>query len=292
MRVLIHGCGYTGEAWLRRLVAEGVEVCATSRTPARRAALARLGAHALDPNDGGALTLAAAGADGVLVSAPPDVHGCPGLRAMASVLAAASPRWIGYLSTTGVYGDRGGRWVDERSPLQARTPEAARRVAAEAGWRALAETHGLPLVVFRLPGIYGPGRSPLDRVREGRAQRLDKPGQVFSRIHVDDLAAALGLSLRRPGAGALFNLCDDEPAAAEAVTACAAHLLGRPVPPLRPFEAAALPPAALRFWGESKRVSNARAKAALGWRPAYPTYAEGLAAVLTAEAASQSSSAA
>ena len=287
VRVLIYGCGFTGEAFARRLAHEGAQPVGSSRSAARRGELAALGVTPVDPDDTDRLGREAARADAVLISAPPAAAGCPGLRALGPALGR--PDWIGYLSTTGVYGDRSGGWVDEDAALDARTPEAVRRVGAETQWRAFANARGLALSVFRLPGIYGPGRSPLDRVRAGRASRLDKPGQVFSRIHVDDLADALVRSLHRPGAGAVFNLCDDTPAPSAATTACAARLLGMEPPPLRAFDPATLSPMARRFWSESKRVSNARAKAALGWRPAYPGYAEGFAAVLAAE---QSASAA
>ena len=288
MRALIHGCGFSGEALARRLLAGGWRVAGTSRSPERRSALERRGVVAVDPGDDAALQAQARAADAVLAASPPGAGGCPALRALAATLAQARPRWTGYLSTTGVYGDRGGRWVDEDSALDARTPEAARRVAAETAWRALADAHGLALTVLRLPGIYGPGRSPFDRLRAGRAERRDKPGQVFSRIHVDDLADAIVRSIARPAAGPVFNVCDDRPAPAADATAHAARLLGLEPPPLQPFDAEALSPLARRFWSESKRVSNARAKAALGWRPRHPSYIEGFTAVLAAEQRSSS----
>lgn len=184
--------------------------------------------------------------------------------------------WMGYLSTTGVYGDRQGGWVFEDSATHPQSTEAQRRAVAEAAWL------GVGAAVFRLPGIYGPGRSVFDRLRSGTARRLVRPGQVFSRIHVDDLAAGIAASLARPRPGSVYNLCDDEPAPAADVTAYGARLLGLEPPPEEPFDAAAVSQPALRFWSESKRVSNALAKAELGWRPACPTYREGLAAVLAA----------
>jgi nucleoside-diphosphate-sugar epimerase len=192
----------------------------------------------------------------------------------------AFPDWIGYLSTTGVYGDRGGGWVTEQSRLAAQSVEGARRVGAERDWRDVGRGMGLTVTVFRLPGIYGPGRSAFDRLQEGQARRIAAPGQVFSRIHVDDLASGLAASIARPRAGGVYNLCDDEPAANADVVAYAAGLLGMEPPPEVSLEEALLPPAALRFYAESKRVSNALAKAELGWRPAYPSYREGLRAVL------------
>jgi nucleoside-diphosphate-sugar epimerase len=199
----------------------------------------------------------------------------------------AFPDWTGYLSTTGVYGDRRGGWVFETSPLHAQSAEGARRVVAERDWLEVGRGMGLTVTVFRLPGIYGPGRSALDRLREGQARRIVAPGQVFSRIHVGDLAAGLAASIGRPRAGGVYNLCDDEPASASAVTAYAAGLLGQAPPPEVALAEARLPPAAQRFYAESKRVSNARAKAELGWRPMYPSYREGLRAVLAADARSE-----
>ncbi|HTK35406.1 MAG TPA: SDR family oxidoreductase [Caulobacteraceae bacterium] len=255
----------------------GWTVAGTGRSPEARAAMAALGVEPVDPAEADPVAQAAARADAILIAAPPSSEGCPGLAALAPTLARRRPAWLGYLSTTGVYGDRGGGWVFEDSPLHARSLEGARRARAEADWL----DHGATL--FRLPGIYGPGRSAFDRLRAGTAKRLVKPGQVFSRIHVDDLAGGLEASMARPRAGGVYNLCDDEPAPADAVTAFAAGLLGMEPPPEEPFDAARLSPAAMRFWGENKRVSNARAKAELGWRPAYPTYREGLKAVLEAE---------
>jgi nucleoside-diphosphate-sugar epimerase len=254
MKLFVFGHGFAGAALERRLAPEGWDVVGTTRSAPR----------AYD------------GADAVLIAAPPTPEGCPGFAALAPALAADPPRWLGYLSTTGVYGDRGGGWVFEDSDLRAHSVEGARRAAAERDWL------GLGAAVFRLPGIYGPGRSAFDRLREGKAKRLVKPGHVFSRIHVDDLAAGLAASIARPNPGRAYNLCDDEPAPAEAVTAYAAGLLGMEPPPAEAFDEAGLSPMARRFWAESKRVSNARAKAELGWRPAYPTYREGLAAVLAA----------
>ncbi len=254
------GFGYSAKALALRLAPQGWTVAGTTRS-------------APLPYDG---------ADAVLVAAPPTSEGCPGLAALGPALTERPPAWIGYLSTTGVYGDRGGGWVFETSDLRAHSPEGARRAAAEADWLRFGAEAGAAATVFRLPGIYGPGRSAFDRLREGTARRLVKPGHVFSRIHVDDLAAGLAASIAQPRAGAIYNLCDDEPAPAEAVTAYAAALLGVEPPPQEPFDAAVLSPVAQRFWGESKRVGNARAKAELGWRPAYPSYREGLRAVLAA----------
>jgi nucleoside-diphosphate-sugar epimerase len=285
LTLLIFGFGYTGKALARRLIGEGSSVAATARKPEDRTAAEALGVRPVDPSDTDALTEAVAKAQAVLVTAPPGERGCPGLEALAPAIAAAGafPDWIGYLSTTGVYGDRAGRWVSETSALNAQSVEGARRVAAERDWLQMGRGMGLTVTVFRLPGIYGPGRSPFDRLREGSARRLVKPGHVFSRIHVEDLAAGLAASIARPRPAGIYNLCDDEPAASADVTAHAARMLGMEPPPEEPFDPLTLSPAAQRFYAECKRVSNARAKAELGWRPAYPTYREGLKAILEQE---------
>ncbi len=279
-RLLIFGYGFTGAALVRRL--DGWTVSATSRSPQTRARMA--GLDPLDPADPPAIERALAGADAILIAAPPGERGCPGLAALAPHFATARPaRWIAYLSTTGVYGDRAGGWVREDTTPAPASPEGERRLSAEQGWRDLAAATGSLLSIFRLPGIYGPGRSPLDRLRAGPVRRWVKPGQVFSRIHVDDLADALVRAMARPEHTGVYNLCDDEPAAPADVTAYAAGLLGIAPSPEEPLDPAALSAMARRFWAESKRVCNARAKAALGWRPAYPSYREGLQAVLAAE---------
>lgn len=276
MRLLVFGFGYSARALAARAPRD-LHITATVRTPLP--APWRDAVETVPAGDGDALATAVRRADALLVTAAPDPETglCPGFAALAPHLAPGSgPGWIGYLSTTGVYGDRSGGWVREASELRPASETARRRVAAETAWAST----GRPLAVFRLPGIYGPGRSALDRVREGTARRLVAPGQVFSRIHVDDLADGLAAALARPERTGAFNLCDDEPAPAADVTLAACRLLGAEPPPETPLDLNALAPQARRFWAESKRVSNARAKAALGWRPAHPTYREGLAAIL------------
>lgn len=285
MRLFAFGYGFTAAALSKRLRPQGWSIAASCRRPDDAARLAAQGVEPVALDDAARLAEALADAQAVLVSAPPTAEGCPALRALAPALARAGafPDWIGYLSTTGVYGDRRGGWAFETSRLAAQSVEGARRVRAERDWWQVGRGMGLTVAAFRLPGIYGPGRSTFDRLREGRARRLAIPGHVFSRIHVDDLAAGLEASIARPRAGAAYNLCDDEPCANSDVVAYAAELLGLPVPPEVNLTDARLPPAALRFYAESKRVSNALAKAELGWRPAYPTYREGLRAILAAE---------
>ncbi len=283
-RILIFGYGGVGRALATRLKAEAWSIAATARSADAAAALAAEGVAPFDPADPDASARAVQNAAAILVTAPPTDAGCPGLAALATPLAArkGAAAWIGYLSTTGVYGDHAGRWVFEETALAPLSAEAVRRVQAEGGWTALAAGIGAPLAIFRLPGLYGPGRSALDRLRAGEARRLTRPGQVFSRLHLDDAACGVGAAISHPRPRAIYNLCDDEPAPNADVIAHAARLLGVPIPPEAPLDLAPLSPPARRFWSENKRVSNAQAKAELGWRPAYPTYREGLAAVLAA----------
>lgn len=284
MRLFVFGYGYSAKALARSLQPRGWEIFATVRDPAMILSLARDGVTAISVDDADGLAGALAATQALLVTAAPDAEGCPGLRTLVRQIARAGafPDWTGYLSTTGVYGDRRGGWVFEQSALSAQSQEGARRVSAERDWLEVGRGMGLTVQVFRLPGIYGPGRSALDRLRAGDARRIAASGQLFSRIHVEDLAAGLAASIARPRAGGIYNLCDDEPASNSEVIAYAAGLLGMVPPPEVPLAEAGLSPMALRFYAESKRVSNARAKAELGWRPAYPTYREGLAAILAA----------
>lgn len=284
MRLFTFGYGFSAAALGARLKAEGWSLAASFRRPEDGQRLTALGVEPVSVHDREALAAQLKAADAVLVTAAPDAEGCPGLRTLVPAMArgGAFPDWLGYLSTTGVYGDRQGGWAFESSRLAAQSMEGARRVAAERDWLDVGKGMGLTTTIFRLPGIYGPGRSTFDRLRDGRAKRIAAPGQVFSRIHVDDLAAGLAASIARPRAGGIYNLCDDEPAPNSQVVAYAAELLGLPIPPEIPVEAANLAGPAQRFYAESKRVSNSRAKAELGWRPAYPTYREGLNAILQA----------
>ena len=282
MGLFVFGFGYAATALAKRL---GWPVTATARNPEQAAALSAQGVTPVDPANTDAMTEAMKSVRAILVTSPPTQQGCPGLRVIAPALAGsgAVPDWIGYLSTTGVYGGRDGRWVFERtSSLNAASVEGGRRVAAERDWRQTGCSMGLTVCSFRLPGIYGPGRGAFDRLRAGTARRIVKPGQVFSRIHRDDVATALEASIARPRAAAVYNLADDEPAPPQDVIAHAATLLGMPIPPEVPFNAADLSPAAERFWRENRRVANSLVKAELGWRPTYPTYREGLAAILAA----------
>lgn len=250
----------------------------TSRDPETRAALASEGLTAIDPADAAALEQAAGGATAILVTAQPDARGCPALQALSPLDASAAwPDWIGYTSSTAVYGDRSGGWVFEDGPLNAATLEGARRARVERDWLDAGLGMGLTVQIFRLPGIYGPGRSVVDRLRDGSARIVRKPGQIFNRVHVDDVVSGLFASMDRPRPGGIYNLTDDAPTPAEEVTRWAAERLGLPVPPEVTLDDPSVSEAMRRFYLDSKRVSNARAKAELGWRPLYPTFREGLA---------------
>jgi nucleoside-diphosphate-sugar epimerase len=268
VRLLVFGLGYTARAFVRRLGPDWTVVC-TSR--AGEAGSLRFDREHRLP------AAAFGGVTHILVSVPPDETGDPVLDSHGTDIAALGGiRWLGYLSTTGVYGTRDGGWVDEKSELHPSSARAQRRATAERGWL------GLGAHVFRLAGIYGPSRSAFDALRAGTAKRIDAGSQVFSRIHVDDIASVLLASTARPRPGAVYNVCDDEPAAQEAVVAHAARLLGIEPPPLVPFADAELSPMARSFYADDKRVSNALIKTELGVTLAYPSYREGLAAVLAA----------
>ena len=281
MRALIFGYGYLGQAFAARLCAEGWAVTATAREPGKRQALADEGLDAVDPGDAGAVAQALAGAEAVLVTAAPEPAGCPGLKALGPGIEALSRplRWVGYVSSTSVYGDRGGKWVNEESALNAPTVEGARRAAAERDWLGLGRRSGSPVAIFRLPAIYGPGRTPFEKLADGSARIVRKPGQVFNRIHLDDAVAALTASLARPRAGGIYNVTDDEPAGADAYVEYAARLMRVEPPPEVDWSDPEVSAAMRRFYLDNKRVSSARAKAELGWRPRYASWREGLTAL-------------
>ena len=284
LHLLCLGLGYSARVLARRLAGDGWMISGTSRSSEGAAAIAADGYRGL-VLDGAkrseGVSHALGEATHLLVSVPPDAGGDPALRLHAGDIAAAPQlAWIGYLSTVGVYGDHGGGWVDETTPAAPVSERGRRRAAAEQAWISLGAQSGKTVDVFRLPGIYGPGRSTFDALRAGTARRIIKPGQVFNRIHVDDIATALAAAMTRRGAGSIFNLSDDEPAPPQDVVAYAARLLGMPEPPAVPFETADLSPMARSFYGESKRVSNRRLKQVLGVTLAYPTYREGLAGIL------------
>jgi nucleoside-diphosphate-sugar epimerase len=277
MQALILGCGFVGKAFGAALVDRGVAVTGTYTGQTGMAAITKVGATPLvfDGTPTQALIACASQADIILNSIPPSVSGDQAFAVLGEMLSVSKHKWIGYLSTTGIYGDRGGGWAfedDEPSPLSV---EAGRRAVAEAQWWSLPNAAH----IFRLPGIYGPGRSALDQVRAGTARRIDKPGQIFSRAHRADIVSALLASIDMPNPGR-----DDLPCASGDVIVHACELLGVPPPPLIAFEDAGLSEMGHRFYSECKRVSNARAKAELRWRPAFATYIEGLADCMSGDA--------
>ncbi len=285
-RLFCFGLGYTARALARALIAEGWEIAGTCRGEDARRELEAEGiaAHLFDrerPLTGAAAVLA--GATHLLSSVPPDATGDAVLDCHAEAIAHAEAiEWIGYLSTTGVYGNHRGLWVDEDTPSTPSGERGRRRVAAEELWLNYWWGHGIPVHVFRLAGIYGPGRSALDQVRAGTARRIDKQGHVFSRVHVDDIVAVLRASLARPNGGRAYNVCDDAPAPPAEVIEYACELLGAEPPPLVPFDEADLSPMAASFYADNKRVRNDRIKGELGVALAHPDYRSGLAAILAA----------
>lgn len=287
-RLFCFGLGYSARALAAALSGEGFNIAGTVREEDAAVKLRREGfeVHVFSrerPLADAAAVLA--GTTHILSSVPPDDRGDPvmDVHGMDILNIGSGLRWIGYLSTTGVYGDRQGGWVDEESTLEPSGERGMRRAAAEAQWLDLWWEDGLPVQVFRLAGIYGPGRNALDEVKSGRARRVVKPGQVFSRVHVADIAAVLRASIARPVPGRIYNVCDDEAAPPQDVIAFAAALLGRDPPPEIPFEKAILSDMAKSFYADNKRVRNERIKNELGVRLRYPDYRAGLRAILESQ---------
>ena len=287
-RLFCFGYGFSASALGALLGPAGWALAGTCRTPGGCRALADAGVDAVPFSREAPLEDAQgllAGATHILLSIPPDGDGDPALDCHgADIAALPGVEWIGYLSTTGVYGDTGGAWVDESAAPAPTGVRGRRRLAAEKGWLAFGKQHGPAVHVFRLAGIYGPGRNALATVRRGAAKRIDKPGHVFSRIHVADIAQVLAASIARPSAGAIYNVCDDEPAPAADVVAHACALLGVAAPPLTPLDEADLTPMARSFYADNRRVSNARIKSELGVTLRFPDYRAGLASLLAEEA--------
>lgn len=277
--LLSFGHGYSARA-LTHLLDGTWRIIGTTRSEDKAAALL---AEGTEPRvwPGADMSTALDAATHLLISPAPSETGDPVLSDLHDAIARRKDRfeWVGYLSTTGVYGDHQGGWVDESTPLAPSTKRGQLRVDAEAAWQSM----GLPLHIFRLAGIYGPGRGPFSKVRAGTARRIIKKGQVFSRIHVDDIAQVLAASIQRPNPGAVYNLCDDDPAPPEDVIAEAARLLGMPAPPAEDFETADMTPMARSFYAESKKVRNDRIKTELGVKLIYPDYRAGLSALLAIE---------
>jgi nucleoside-diphosphate-sugar epimerase len=289
------GHGYSAAALADRLLPQGWKITGTTRSPEKAVQLKAQGISAIVSGSDDAahdVDTSMRSATHLLVSAGPDpklyaqgAQGDPFLRDHLESLKQAAPhlQWVGYLSTTGVYGDHQGGWVDEDSPLTPATIRGQARVSAEAAWQDVAQELGLTLRIFRLAGIYGPGRGPFSKVRNGTARRIIKAGQVFSRTHVEDIAQVLEASINRPETGSIFNVCDNVAAPPEDVIGHAAELLGLPVPPAVEFETAEMTPMARSFYAESKKVRNDRIKTELGVELKYPDYQTGLAALLALE---------
>ncbi len=278
--LLSFGHGYCAKALTPQLLSQGWVIYGTTRSAENLAKLGEAGVRPILWGDD--IMSALEEATHVLISAAPSKDGDPILAQYGAAIAAAAKqlRWAGYLSTTGVYGDHGGDWVDENTPPTPSTTRGQRRVDAEYAWNRVPD---LPLHIFRLAGIYGPGRGPFAKVKSGQARRIIKTNQVFSRIHVADIAQIIEASINAPNPGAIYNLCDDDPAPPQDVIAYAAQLLNLPIPPAEPFEQAEMSPMARSFYQESKRVRNGRVKQELGISLLYPDYRTGLRALLAEE---------
>ncbi len=282
-KLFCFGLGYSARVLAARLAAAGWRIAGTSRSRDGATRIAEAGYDAFEFDGTRSVpTISEALQDTthVLTSVPPDANGDPVLRCHGQDLAtSANVSWIGYLSTVGVYGDHQGAWIDETTPANPQSERARRRLDAENAWRTLGKNAGKPVTIFRLPGIYGPGRSALDNLRRGTARRLVKKGQVFNRIHVEDIARVLEAAMTKGGQHEIYNIADDEPAPTPDTVAYAAELLGIPPPPEIAFEDAELSEMARSFYAENKRVRNHRIKSDLGVTLTYPTYREGLAAI-------------
>ncbi|HJZ32958.1 MAG TPA: SDR family oxidoreductase [Hyphomicrobiaceae bacterium] len=284
MRLFCFGCGYTAEALLRRLAPREMTFAGTrSRLPEAAPVLPGLALVAYAGDSAvAAVRQALQDTTHLLVSIPPDLEGDVVLRHFRDELAAL-PRlsWVGYLSTVGVYGDCQGAWVDETSPTRPTNERSLRRVQAERAWLSFGDSTSRRVEIFRLAGIYGPGRSVIDNLRSGTARRIVKAGQIFNRIHVDDIARTLVAAIDREAGHRIYNVSDDEPAPPQDVVAYAAEMLGVPMPPEVPYAEAELSGLAASFWSESRRVRNDRIRRDLGVELLYPTFREGLRALAT-----------
>ena len=277
--LLAMGLGYTARAVAERVTADGWSVTGSTRSPEKAEALRASGydAFVFAPAEGIIPDTLPDKTTHLLISASPDDDGDPVIRALDDALVMLpNLAWVGYLSTIGVYGDFDGEWIDEAAERTSTSLRAKRRILAEDAWQAFGARTGIAVQIFRLPGIYGPGRSPLERVRAGRSRRIVKPGQVFNRAHVDDIAQTVVASMHKPRAGAIYNIADDEPAPPQDVITLAADLLGIDPPPEEDFATAEMTDAARQFYGSNKRISNALIKSELGVVLRYPTYREGL----------------
>lgn len=274
MRLFVFGVGFSSKAFVEEVRDRFEWVGGTTRSMEKAESLKALGIEPFlfsGEEKGEGIAEALAQATHVLVSIAPNETGDPVLNQHGGDIAAGRPVWTGYLSTVGVYGNHDGDWVDEETPCKPVSKRSVQRVVAEDAWLSFAGKHNLPVQIFRLSGIYGPGRNTFENFKKGKARRLVKPGQVFNRIHVADIAGVLESAMNRPSTR-IFNVTDDEPAPPQDVVAYAAKLLGVDPPPEIPFETADLTPMARSFYGENKRVSNKRIKEELGYTFRYPNY--------------------
>ena len=280
MRLFCFGYGYSADALARRLSPRDLAVAGTRTKLATPPDLEVVLAAYKGDSPSSEVRALLPGTTHLLVSIPPDLEGDVVLRHYREdIVALPDLAWVGYLSTVGVYGDCKGAWVDEDAPTRPISERSLRRVQAEQAWLDFGKETGRRVEVFRLSGIYGPGRSVVDNLRAGTARRIVKPGQVFNRIHVDDIARVLAAAIDKETAHRVYNVSDDEPAPPEDVVAYAAELLGMPIPPAVTFEEAGLSGMAASFWAETKRVKNERIRRDLGVDLLYPTYREGLRAL-------------
>jgi nucleoside-diphosphate-sugar epimerase len=283
-RLFAFGLGYSAQALASRLQAKGWEIAATVRDPATLERLKQRGyamARFAEAPDKDAVVNLLSGTTHLVHSIPPVAGVDPVLAVFRDRLAGLSSlRWVGYLSTVGVYGGSDGAWVDESMAPEPRNARTEARVVAENEWLGFGEETECPVQIFRLAGIYGPGRSAFNKLRDGTARRIIKPGQVFNRIHVDDIASTLEASIAHPRQGAIYNVADNYPAPPDEVIAYAAELAGLPLPPAIPFEDADLTPMARSFYEGNRRIANELITSELGVVLRYPTYRDGLAAIL------------
>jgi nucleoside-diphosphate-sugar epimerase len=285
MKLFVFGLGYSARQFIELYRDRFTRIAGTVRSPEKAEEISAMGIDAYrfdatghDPR----ILHDLAEAEVLLISIPPGEID-PVLDRFAEVVAAAPRlRWVGYLSTVGVYGNANGGWVDEDTPPNPATLRSRQRIVAERQWLDLGERTAIAVKVFRLAGIYGPGRNAHVKVADGTARRIVKPDQVFNRIHTADIAQVLMASIDHPGQNAIYNVADDEPGPPHDVIAYAAELLGREPPPEVPFDEAEMTPMARSFYADNKRVRNTRLKTDLGVRLRYPTYREGLRALLEA----------
>jgi nucleoside-diphosphate-sugar epimerase len=289
-RLFCFGYGYSCEYLARTLKSDGGwEIAGTTRDPEKKKSMRTAGVETYMFSGDASLVDARQFLEGtthLLISTPPDDQGDPAFRHHADdVLGIDGLRWVGYLSSTSVYGDRDGGWVDEESELRPNSKRGSRRAKAEDQWLTLWKDEGLPVHIFRLAGIYGPSRSALDAVRAGVSRRIDKPGHAFSRVHIDDIVQVLLASMSQPNPGRVYNVCDDEAAPSHKLIALACEMLGMSVPALIPYEQADLAPMTRSFYSDNKRVKNERIKKELGITLRHPDFRSGLEACLAQEAA-------